>query len=91
MSARTRPDQPIGRDVASGSAKPAKDFLLQLKRLMEDRPTSNATPHQMFSSVDDDFWFWALTAGRRENAFLHELLPDLPAEEMQLTDKWKLR
>lgn len=85
MPARTRLDQPIGREVASGTAKPEKDFLPQLKRLLEDRPTSNATPHQMFSSVDDDFWFWALTAGRRENALLHEMLPDLPAEEMQLT------
>jgi SAM-dependent methyltransferase len=65
-------------------AIPEKYFLLQLERLLDEQQVSTATPHELFASLDDDFWVWALTAGRRESAALREILPDLPADDIQL-------
>jgi SAM-dependent methyltransferase len=63
---------------------PEKYVLLQLERVLEDRQISGVTPRGLFGSLDDDSWLWALTAGRRESEVLREMLPDLPAEELQL-------
>jgi SAM-dependent methyltransferase len=64
---------------------PEKFFLLQLERLLNGRNISDLTPHELFGSVDDDFWHWALTAGRRTSGFLEEFLPGLAPEEIQLS------
>jgi SAM-dependent methyltransferase len=63
---------------------PEKFFLLQLERLLDGRDVSDLTPHELFGSVDDGFWLWALTAGRRESAVLDDFLPSLPPEEVQI-------
>jgi SAM-dependent methyltransferase len=63
---------------------PDKYFLLELERLVEGRETSSLTPHELFGPLDDDFWVWALTAGRRESDLLRNLLPGFPDEKIQL-------
>lgn len=37
----------------------------------------------LFGSLSDDFWYWCLTEGYRREAWLRELLPSLPAEDIQ--------
>ncbi|MEW6517694.1 MAG: glycoside hydrolase family 99-like domain-containing protein [candidate division FCPU426 bacterium] len=37
----------------------------------------------LFGSLSDDFWYWCLTEGFRTEAWLRELLPSLPAEDIQ--------
>src|SRR4051794_21432361 len=46
-------------------------------------PTSQENPYTLFYEVDDDFWFWLNTEGYRQNEKLREILPALPAEEIQ--------
>jgi SAM-dependent methyltransferase len=58
---------------------PDEIFLRSLDHL------NGETPRELFASADDDFWLWALTAGRRESDRLAELLPGLPDEETQIT------
>jgi SAM-dependent methyltransferase len=62
---------------------PERDFRQQLDRLLEGRDVSELTPRELFSAADDDFWFWALTAGQREDAQLREFLPGVPEKEVQ--------
>jgi SAM-dependent methyltransferase len=40
-------------------------------------------PTEIFRDVDDDFWLWAHTEGRRSSAALESLLPGLPGEVQQ--------
>jgi SAM-dependent methyltransferase len=62
---------------------PEKHLLLQAEQLLDGRQTAEATPRELFASVDDDFWAWALSTGRRRSEALSELLPGLPEEELQ--------
>ncbi len=42
------------------------------------------SPHELFSGVSDEFWFWLLTEGRRRNSRLRNMLPGMPSEDVQL-------
>lgn len=42
------------------------------------------SPKALFGQVDDDFWFWLHTEGRRQSAKLREILPGMPEEAVQL-------
>jgi ubiquinone/menaquinone biosynthesis C-methylase UbiE/glycosyltransferase involved in cell wall biosynthesis len=52
----------------------------------------NASPHSLpprvsparvFGPASDEFWFWCLSEGREHYAWLNELLPGLPSEDLQ--------
>jgi ubiquinone/menaquinone biosynthesis C-methylase UbiE/glycosyltransferase involved in cell wall biosynthesis len=39
---------------------------------------------RIFGPASDDFWYWCLSAGRNYYTWLNDLLPGMPAEEVQL-------
>jgi hypothetical protein len=47
--------------------------------------SSSKTPHEVFAGISDKFWFWLCTTGRRRAPSLAEFLPDMLAEDVQLT------
>ncbi len=79
----------LGAGAADGktAARPTelagpRDHAATLAALLRAHPRGG--PHEVFRGVSDDFWYWALTEGRRANATLRELLPGLPADELQV-------
>lgn len=84
MAVRTAPPGPARPWLLGRLRIPEKYFLWQAERLLDGREISEVTPREVFASVDDDFWLWALGEGRRRSAALREILPDMPAEDLQL-------
>jgi SAM-dependent methyltransferase len=74
----------VQRSLLGHYTIPDKYFLLQFERLLEGRQVSGLTPRELFATLDDDFWVWSLTTGRRKSDMLAEFLPGLPSEEIQL-------
>jgi ubiquinone/menaquinone biosynthesis C-methylase UbiE len=67
--------------MAVGNKKAADAFPRQLETLLAGREDDH--PADIFRDVDDDFWFWANTAGRDASPVLAEMLPGLPDPKVQ--------
>jgi SAM-dependent methyltransferase len=58
--------------------------LSLLQRRMLRRSGLHRKPYELFSGVDDRFWLWLCTEGRRRAPSVGRLLPGLPNEDVQL-------
>ncbi len=47
------------------------------------RMAANNSLRQLFSDVDDDFWYWLFTHGYDSNPLVRQILPSTPNEEIQ--------
>lgn len=65
----------------SESSSDGPPFADQLDAILER--SDRSSPAALFGGVSDDFWFWINTEGYRRSARVRELLPGLPAEELQ--------
>ncbi len=66
-----------------GEGKPPQAAPQPTPLTVLDSAPPGSTLRDMFQGCTDADWLWALTDGRRTHPRLQELLPDLPAEDVQ--------
>lgn len=49
-----------------------------------NRSTHASQPNELFSEINDDYWFWLNTHGYRTNQTLRNILPGTPDDDTQL-------
>src|SRR5687768_8472433 len=56
--------------------------MFRLSSLLDAAP-NGTSPNLLFGGVDDDFWLWLNTEGYRRSAAVRNILPGMPAEQLQ--------
>ena len=74
---RKRLPHPVKRQIKNIAYRSRLKLLTSGSNLAQE-------PHDLFRGIGDGFWFWLNTEGCRISPTLRNILPTMPAEDVQL-------